>query len=103
MILNRYIRNMFRSDHLNESYNSLYISHRGRWGFQPQRFICHLTVIPSYPNCSIEPYYKLAMNFKILCQFEMTGDKYFSSSPTFVLKCANYGVIPVLWKTYTLI
>jgi len=33
------------------------------------------------------------MNFKILCQFEMTGANYFSAPPILWLKCAHYRVI----------
>jgi len=90
---------MLRSDHLVEHFNSLSTSQRGRWRFEPSRFICHLTVIPSDLNCLQNLTYKLATKFNILRLLEMTGVKYFSAPPNVLLKCANYGAIAGFMKT----
>src|SRR6218665_1218143 len=83
LILNQFLRNTLRSDHLITGFHmSMYFSLRQVWDFEPPRFIFYLNVFPLDSNYSIETSNWFS-NSNCLRRFERTGAKYLSTPPIF--------------------
>jgi len=99
MILNWYLRNTFRSDHLVKNVASLYISHRGGFGILAPTLIILIWMFFSGTQIVLKNLaFKVVLKFKLFASIWNDWSNILEQYPQLFMT-----PFVVLWETYTLI
>jgi len=90
-ILNRYLPNKFRSDHLIKRAGSVHISHRARFGvLSPEALFLISMLSPWAQIVLLNLTFKLALRFKIIPSNWNNWSEIFEYTPTFFVKMHHF-------------